>query len=269
MNGGSRASLAELRERFTAVAASVPDLGALSGQLYAVVHVLDTQHALRRGLSDPSTDADRKADVARGLFAAQLDATATDLVSDAARLRWPSSTDFVDGLEHLAVLVEAAAAERDGTLDDVEDELFRFGRIVQNRAELRTALTDRAAGPDAKQRLLADLLADKVAPSTLRLVTEVVTHPRGRSLERGLEFCGQVVAQRRQRLVALVRSARPLTDGQRDRLVAALAAAYGHEVHVNIEVDPEILGGLSVQVGDEVIDGTVAGRLEEVRRRLV
>ncbi|WP_308207596.1 F0F1 ATP synthase subunit delta [Actinomadura madurae] len=112
------------------------------------------------------------------------------------------------------------------------------------------------------------LLDGKVTPATLTLVTELVLRPRGRSLESGLAEYGRLVAQRRQRLVALVRTPSALSDGQRTRLAAVLAAAYGHEVHLNIEIDPTVIGGLSIELGDEIIDGTIAGRLDDVRRRL-
>ena len=267
MQGASRTSMVELRERFDRLPADT-DLDRLTGDLFAVVGVLDESHTLRRALADPATAAEAKGSLVHGLFDGKVGAEAADLVAAAAERRWSSSTELADGLEQLGLYAVAASAEKGARLDDVEDELFRFGRIVEGESRLRSALTDRAAAPDARRSLVGDLLDGKAAAETVRLVAQVVTHPRGRSLERGLDLCGQVVAQRRQRLVALVRSAVPLTEQQKNRLAAALTAQYGHEVHLNTEVDPKIVGGLSVQVRDDVIDGTVAGRLEDVRRRL-
>jgi F-type H+-transporting ATPase subunit delta len=118
-------------------------------------------------------------------------------------------------------------------------------------------------------RLLADLLQGKVTDAALRLVTENATHPRGRSLERGLELYGRIAAERRSRLIAVVRTSVALTEQQKTRLTAALSAQYDRDIHLNIEVDPTVLGGLSVQIGDEEIDGTIQRRLGDARRRLI
>lgn len=270
MMGASRASLAELRERFDARAADggADALRALAADLRSAVHLLDAEHGLRRALSDPAQPGEHKAGLIRELVGDRLGADAVDILTAAVALRWSAPGDLPDAIEQIAVLAEAGCAERDGALDAVEDELFRFGRIVVAQPELRTALTNPAAPESSKVALLSDLLGDKVTPVTLRLVTDVVLYLRGRSLERGLEAVAGYVAQRRRRLIARVRTAVPLDEERKQRLAAALTRLYGHEVHLNIELDPDVVGGVSVQVDDEVIDGTIAGRLDVVRRRL-
>jgi F-type H+-transporting ATPase subunit delta len=267
MRGLSRSSFAEVEERFNAVAASA-DLGRLAQDLGAVAALLDEEHALRRNLADPARPAEQKAEVVRSLLGGKISDAALETVIAAVSARWSRSSDLSDALERLSVIASAAEAESAGRLDDVEDELFRFGRIVEANPALRMALVDPAVPADAKRGLVADLLRDRVAPTTLRLVTQLVLHPRGRSLERGLEEYVQLVAEQRQQLVAVVRSAVPLTDEQRQRLTAWLRTTYGRDVHLNTEVDPRVLGGFSVRLGDELIDTTIAGRIEEVRRRL-
>ncbi|RAY16010.1 F0F1 ATP synthase subunit delta [Actinomadura craniellae] len=267
MGAVSRASLAEVKERLEALVPSA-DLAVLGGELFGVLNLIDREHGLRRALADPARAGDAKAALIEGLLDGKVSPAAVALVADVVRLRWSRPSELADAVETLAVTAEAARAEADGRIDDLEDELFRFSRVVEGEPELRSALTDPALPADRKQGLLEALLAGKATPSTLRLVTEVVLRPRGRSLESGLAEYGRVVTQRRQRLVALVRSAVDLTEAQRTRLAAVLAAAYGHEVHLNIELDPTVVGGLSIQLGDEVIDGTIAGRLDDVRRRL-
>jgi F-type H+-transporting ATPase subunit delta len=189
-------------------------------------------------------------------------------VEDIVRLRWARSADLTEAIETLAVISQVASAEATRRLDDLEDELFRFGRIVASQPDLRRALSDRAAPPDSKVQLLSDLLQGKVTAATLRLVSENATHPRGRSLERGLEVYGRIAAERRSRLIAVVRTSVELTEHQKTRLTAALSAQYDRDIHLNIEVDPTVLGGLSVQIGDEEIDGTIQRRLGDTRRRL-
>lgn len=184
------------------------------------------------------------------------------------RSRWSQSRDLVDSTEELANTADLTAAQRSGDLDDVEDELFRFGRIVASDTGLRSALTSRTATPAAKGELLRSLLGGKARPTTERIVTRLVTQPRGRSLEAGLESLSKLAADRRDRVVAVVTSAVPLSDRQKQRLGAALAKIYGLQMHLSLDVDPEVLGGIVVRVGDEVINGTIAERLDEATRRM-
>jgi F-type H+-transporting ATPase subunit delta len=265
----SRASLAEARERLeTLIGSSATDLATLGGDLFSVLHLIDREHGLRRAVSDPSRDGADKARLIQILLEGKVSPAALELVADVVRLRWSKPSELADGVEALAVTAEAARAEADGALDELEDELFRFSRVVEGEPQLRAALTSPGLPADRKASVLGALLDGKARASTITLITELVLRPRGRSLEGGLAEFGKLVAQRRQRLVALVRTPVELTEGQRTRLAAVLAAAYGHDVHLNIELDPTTIGGLSIQIGDEIIDGTIAGRLDDVRRRL-
>jgi F-type H+-transporting ATPase subunit delta len=269
MNGASREALAAARERLDALTDSTSvDAGSLADELAAVTALLDREVSLRRVLTDPAQAAEAKAELAGRIFGGQVSGTAADLVAGTVRSRWSQSRDLVDGLEELANLADLTAAEKAGALDDVEDELFRFGRIVSSSTELRAALTDRAAGTPAKIELLHRLLGGRADAVTERLVTRLVTAPRGRSLESGIESLSRLAAARRGRMVAVVTSAVPLSDAQKRRLGAALARLYGRQMHLNLDVDPEVLGGIRVQVGDEVINGSVADRLEDAGRRM-
>ncbi|MFI0422176.1 F0F1 ATP synthase subunit delta [Spongiactinospora sp. 9N601] len=267
MMGLSRASLASVEERFNVVAAGA-DLTALSEDLFAVAGLLDREHGLRRALSDPSRPAEQKAQTARVLLEGKIGEAALETTIAAVAAKWTRAGDVADALERVAVIAAAAAAEAARQIDDVEDELFRFGRIVASNAELRRFLGDAAVTAERKAEFLRSLLGGKVAPVTSLLVVQAVAHPRGRSLETGLADFGHLVAAQRQRLVAVVRSAVALSDGQKQRLAALLRDSYGRDVHLNVEVDPRVIGGFSVRVGDEVIDTTIAARIEEVRRRL-
>ncbi|GAB3963537.1 F0F1 ATP synthase subunit delta [Actinoallomurus acanthiterrae] len=267
MIGASRASFVEARERLEA-ALSAGDPAAFGDELFAVLHLLDREHVLRRALSDPAQPADRRAALAAGVLDGRVATAVRDFVAEVVRLRWARSTALADAVEELAVTAVAAGAEARGRIDDLEDELFRFGRIVEAQPELRGVLVDRRVPGERKGELVTTLLEGKTTAATVRLVSEAVTQPRGRSLERALESYGRIAAERRDRLVALVRTAVELDDRQRTRLTTALSAQYGRDVHLNIEVDPAVVGGISVQIGDEEIDGTVARRLEDVRRRI-
>ncbi|GAA3590398.1 F0F1 ATP synthase subunit delta [Streptomyces osmaniensis] len=269
MNGASREALAAARERLDALTDNTSvDAGRLADELAAVTALLDREVSLRRVLTDPAQAGEAKAELAQRLLGGQVGGETADLLAGMVRSRWSQSRDLVDALEELADTADLTAAQKAGTLDDVEDELFRFGRIVSSSTELRAALTDRAATTSAKSELLRSLLGGRAKATTERLVTRLVTAPRGRSLESGLESLSKLAAERRQRLVAVVTTAVPLSDAQRRRLGAALGKLYGHTMHLNIDVDPEVVGGIRVQVGDEVINGSLADRIEDAGRRL-
>ncbi|GAB2726346.1 F0F1 ATP synthase subunit delta [Streptomyces bullii] len=269
MNGASRTALAAARERLDALTDSTSvDAAQLADELAAVTALLDREVSLRRVLTDPAQAGEGKAELVQRLLGTQVGGAAADLVAGMVRSRWSQSRDLGDALEQLANLADLTAAQRAGTLDDVEDELFRFGRIISSSTELRAALTDRKATVSAKSELLRSLLGGRARATTERLVTRLVTAPRGRSLESGLESLSKLAAERRDRMVAVVTSAVPLSDVQKQRLGAALAKLYGRRMHLNLDVDPEVLGGIRVQVGDEVINGSIADRLEDAGRRM-
>ena len=231
--------------------------------------VLDREISLRRALTDPSRSGDDRAGLARAVLGEQVGSAAVDVVVWAVRSRWSAPRELVDAVELLAVEAVAAAAEKARRLDTVEDELFRISRIVAGAPELRIALADLAAPVENRAALIEGLLGDQVAEETRRLVRQAVVAPRGRTFDRAVEVYGQVAADLRSRLIATVTATVPLTEEQRGRLAAALRRIYGSELHLNVEVDPELVGGIRVEIGDEVIDGTMVARLDEARRRLV
>jgi F-type H+-transporting ATPase subunit delta len=269
VSSATRQSNAAARERLEALTdnASV-DLSALAGDLLAVTALLDRESGLRRLLTDPAQPGEQKAELVNRLLGGKIGADALDLVSGMVRTRWSASRELADATEQLAALAQIIKADRAGELDEVEDELFRFGRVVAGSIELRSALTDQAASAEAKTALVQRLLDGKAKAPTIALITSLVTQPRGRSLEGGLEEFSRLAASRRNRVVALVTTAVPLSDAQKERLSSNLAKLVGRQVHLNIDVDPSVLGGVRVQVGDEVIEGTIAGRLDTARQGL-
>jgi len=267
MRGASRASYAGLRDRLPAVAVGPATAEQIGGQLFAVVRLLDSEHGLRRALADATKPSGEKAAVVGRLLHGRVSEATEGLVADAASARWATSGDFADALEQLAIEAITLAAQYGGTLDDLEDDLFRFGRVVSAQPGLRSALIG-TAGSEAKASLLATLLTGKVSGPSLTLLTEVLTHPRGRSPQTVLDLAAGIAARRREQLIAVVRAATELSAAQRQRLLDTLTQTYGQGVHLNVVHDPSVIGGISVQIGDELIDGTAASRLAAVRRRL-
>lgn len=270
MRGASRASLSAAKERLAVGLAAVTAAQAndVGDQLFAVVDLLDREPGLRRSLSDPSRDRAARAGLAQALLAGKISDATLEHVTGLVAARWSEPGDLPDAGEQLAVLAVAEGADKDGQVDELEDELFRFARIVQANPRLRSALSNQFVPADARAGLVSDLVVSKVSDPALRLITQAAAHPRGRSLDAGLESYSDLVAELRQRLVAEVHVAVPLSREQRGRLAAALVAAYEHDVYLNVVVDPELIGGVTVRIGDELVNGSIASRLAELRRGL-
>jgi F-type H+-transporting ATPase subunit delta len=270
MRGTSRASLSAAKERLAAALAggSAAQANQVGDELFAVVSLLDREPGLRRSLSDPSRGADARSGLAEALLAGKISSVAVEQVTALVAARWSEPRDLADAVEELAVSAIAEAADRDSKLDEVEDELFRFGRIVQGSPGLRSALSNQFVPAQARADVVTELVAGKVSEPALTLITQATAHPRGRSLDAGLASYATLVAELRERLVAEVHVAVPLSEDQRGRLAASLASAYGHAVHLNVVLDPGMLGGVSVRIGDELINGAVTSRLAELRRDL-
>jgi F-type H+-transporting ATPase subunit delta len=266
--GATEASRARSRPATAAASGVAARAETVGDELFSVLHVLDREHGLRRALADPARPADEKGGIVVALLHGKISEPAEALVAATVRAHWASSSDMTDALEQLAMEAYAISAEEQGQLDDLEDELFRFSRVVATEPELRAALSEPSVPDQPKRELLDNLLAGKVTSVTLRLISEVSLYPRGRSLVAGLDTCTRIAAERRRRLIAVVRSATDLSAAQRRRLADALSGIYGHEVYINVVIDPTVVGGLTVQVGDELIDGSVSTRLGDLRRRL-
>lgn len=268
MRGTSRASLAAAEGRFEPVLRTAGAEGLLLGeQLFALVDALDSSGSLRRTLTDPSADGGAKAAlVARLLTAA--DPRVVEAAQGLVRARWSAEDDLADGVEQLAFSAVLASAEADGTIEQVQEELFRIGRALAGQREVRRRLYDDTLHAEARGRLVDRLLNGTGARVTQVLARRAAVAPRGRRYVATLGHIGDLVAARRSRTVATVTTAADLGTAQRERLADILARAYGREMQVQVLVDPHVLGGLRVQVGPEVIDATVLARLADARRRL-
>ncbi len=267
MQAGSTHSETTLLAKLEEILGGDADVASLGSELFAVVGMLDAQPMLRRVLSEPSVEARARTGMADSLLSGKVSETAVQVVTAAVSERWSRSRDLVDTLERCAVIAEATKAERSGDLDALEDALFRFGRILVANPELRDVLSNRATPLAVRRNVLDQLIEHKVSPATLDLLGQLLVG-RQRSLATGLEHYQKIIAARRRRVVATVWVAAPLHDDQLDRLAHALARQYSHEVHLNMVVDPTVLGGVRVAIGDDVIDSTVQNRIAQAQRRI-
>ncbi|MGI9644298.1 MAG: ATP synthase F1 subunit delta [Ilumatobacteraceae bacterium] len=174
------------------------------------------------------------------------------------------STARIDG--YARALFEIARAE--GTLDEVEDELFRFARSYESNDELRRTLSDDELPAEKRQAIVEDLLDGKSTQTTTQLISMVVGAGRGRDLPAIVDSLVERASDAKQLAVAEVRTAQPLSDDQRDRLKAALENATGKSLNLKTIVDPSVVGGVVATVGDTVIDDTVRTRIDQLKSRL-
>ncbi|MGB3437293.1 MAG: F0F1 ATP synthase subunit delta [Actinophytocola sp.] len=274
-HAASREALAIAEQKLLEVLSAKPAARAksvpaeqLGDEVLSVVRLLDGEVGLRRVLGDSSAERGRREDLLTQLLSGKVSAPTLQVLTAAVVERWSSPRELVDGMDELGRIALLVHAEREGHLDAVEDELFRFGRIVAADSELERALSDRTAPLEGKAALIRELIGEKADSVTVRLIEQLVTVPRGRTVVSGLAELAAEAAKRRERSVATVVAPVPLSDEQEERLAATLQRIYSRPIALHVEVDPTIQGGLVIKVGDEVIDGSAIGRIDELRRRL-
>jgi F-type H+-transporting ATPase subunit delta len=257
-------------DRLTSLAAgkSADELVAVSDEVLAVGRLLGREPRLRRALADPARDAEHRVGLLRSVLSGKVGDDALGLIEALVGGRWPHAGDLLDAVERLGVDALLAGAERADELAEVEDELFRFGHLVDGAPQLAATLGDPIAPVEQRATLIEDLLSGKARPVTVRLVRVALAGFGGRGFSSSLGRLVELAAARRERQVAYVTSAVPLTDEEEARLGARLSEMYGRGVSLKITVDPKIIGGLSVQVGSDLYDGTVLRRLTDIRGAL-
>jgi F-type H+-transporting ATPase subunit delta len=267
LRGASAEALRALGERVEGFSGTLEETGTLGTELFGLAEVLRSQAALRRAVTDVSTPAEARAALVRSLFEGKVGRPTLDLLADAAERRWLSGRDLGDALEYVGVvaLVRSAGKREAGRL---ADELFVISQLVEESPELRIALSDPARSTADKRAMLHSVLDGRVLPATGALVDQALAGSH-RSFHAAVTNYQKVAAATYGEGVARVSVARELSPAQVTRLQEALSRQYDRPVHLNIEVDPATIGGMRVEIGDDVIDGTVLARLDQARRKLV
>jgi F-type H+-transporting ATPase subunit delta len=192
------------------------------------------------------------------------------LLKAAVAGRWSADENLVDAAEHVARLALLVRAEREGQADEVEDQLFRFSRILDAQPQLATLLSDYTAPAAGRVKLLNDVLdsGSGVNPTTAQLLSQTMELLRGERAEDAALELAELAVARRGEVVAHVGAAAGLSDAQRTRLTEVLTRIYGHPVSVQLQINPELLGGLNIAVGDEIIDGALSSKLAAAETKL-
>ncbi|WP_313967705.1 F0F1 ATP synthase subunit delta [uncultured Rothia sp.] len=269
MAGVSTESLSKVEEVLEAHASLQPL--KLAGELFALVDVLDHNGTLRRAVTDSSRDAAARQGIVNSVFDGKISSQAMAVLTNAVAQRWSDDTDLADALERAAVLAVIASAQSRGgvdALDEVLNELLTFVRTVDSNAQAQEALSDHQASKEAKKKLAVALGGPATTAEGVLLLERVGSNPRGLHAARAADEFAEIIVKRQNRYIARVTSAINLSQAQLERLGRALNAVYGRELKLDVSVDPAVLGGLRVQVGDEVIDGTVETRMSDLSRSI-
>ena len=264
LRGASAEALRELTGSLGS-SGTLEDQAKLGRDLFGVVDVVRGDAALRRALTDNSVEGESRSGLATAVFGSAVGDRAATLVADAASRRWTSGADLPGALERLAVVATVRSAGAKGT--KVGDELFAVRQLIDSAPELRSALADPARTVSDRSGLLAGLLSGKVESATDTLVTRAVGRGRG-SVASTLDDYLEIAAEALEETVVTVHTARELGEADQQRLADALSRQYDTTVQLHVVVDPDLIGGLRVEIGDDVIDGTVASRLDDARRKI-
>lgn len=234
-----------------------------AAELFNAARVLSGSSQLSGALADSAAPAQARTAVVAAVFGS-TSAVTQKALSTAAAQRWSSAADLIDGVEELAIRAASMAAPD----ADIEGELFGFAQVVAANPDLELALGSRLGDEEAKGALVRKLFSDKASPAATLVFASLVSNARERRVRQLLARAGRIVSAQRDRVVATVRTAKALTEGQRNRLTELLTARYGVQVALNEVHDPAVIGGLRVQVADDVIDGSISSRLADLRQRL-
>lgn len=269
---GSRRAYTAVAARFTDVVAGHDDQGlsTLADELVAIVKLLNAEALVTRYLTNPGEDATPRLRLVDRLVSGKVGDDTLDLVKAAVSERWSDNDDLPDALEYLARQALLVRAERAGQVDEVEEQLFRFSRILDSQPRLNTLLSDHTTPADGRIGLLRTTLArgSNANPVAVALLCQTVELLHGQPAQQAVLELAEAAVARRGEVVAHVRAAAPLSDAQRTRLTQVLTRVYGHPVTVQLQIAPELLGGLEISVGDEVIDGTLSSRLAAAQAQL-
>ncbi|MBD9698475.1 F0F1 ATP synthase subunit delta [Flavimobilis sp. GY10621] len=270
MRGTSQRSLEAVRAGFAPVLRAAGEGAAeLGEQLFTVLDALDGSAALLRALANPARDAASKAGLVRGVLGGKADDRVVDVLVELVAQRWSADADLAQAVEDLAVGATLASAQARGTLETVENELFTLMRsLIGSPSDVRSMLSAPHVTESERIRLLETILDGRGDEATRRLARRAVGLRRGRRFVATLSWYMEIAAGMRDRLVGLATVSVPLTEAQTDRIGSLLAQAYGKPVQLNVVVDPSVVGGLRIQVGDDVVEATVLARMVDARRRM-
>ena len=237
-------------------------------ELFTIGAAVSSSTHLRSILSDPSGEEKAKAGALQAVFGKNLSSTAVGFAGKLSGMRWSKGSDLAAAFSKLAVTSVAAMVSKSAKLSDLEQEVFALRQVIDSDRELQQALSSRQASVDSKLALI-----DRITKATFSNEAQLLAHyavvdSTNSKVSQVLEGYSKQLAEYAKRLVATVTVAAPLSATQLKKLEELLAKNYGTQLNLNVEIDPSIVGGVKVTVSGEIIDGSVASRLNQAKLQL-
>ena len=270
MKAASREALASAETLLDQVLAGDPAVAASANtglELFDVVKVLDGNRDLRVSLNDAAASEEARKSLVNTLFGDKVTPATLRVLEAVVSNQWSSGRDIVNGLVALGRRALMRGAEAQGQLGQVEDELFRLSRVLDREGELTQLLTDRTAPSERKRGLLANVLYGKVSMFTEALALQSIDRPERNPID-DIANLAKSAAALQGRTIAFVTTAGEMNEGQQAVLAEKLGTIYGRAMSIHSEVDTSLLGGMTIRVDDEVIDGSTAGKIARLRTAL-
>ena len=268
MHAASRDALKNVTESLTGILGEGGQLVARASQagseLFDVANFLDRNRDVRVALGDQAAPVEQRLQLVRQLFGGKISDAAMAILEKVAGSNWSTTGELRQGIVTVARRALLQSAQSQDQLATVEDELFRLSRLLESEPKLTRLLADANTDADRRRGLLAQVLYGKVTAVTEALALQVIDRPEKNPIEDMASLAGEA-AQAAHKAIATVTTAQELSDQQRESLAGKLQAIYGTDVSIHTEVDPSLLGGMIIRVGDEVIDGSTAGKLQKLR----
>lgn len=269
MRAISQASFDAVADRWETLSASTDgDLKAMAHDMLRVTDTLDANSQLRRIVTDPAADPEAKAQLIDNVFRGKIHDDVVDLAMGMARAHWSDEDDFAASIGRIAAFAVMDDAERKGKLVQLADEMFAVEQFLTKERRLRDAFSDKLKTPEQRMKLVTDVFEGHLSEHTLLMLKRMVWAPRHAGVISALRTHTQIAAERRDRQVAVITAAMPLTEEQMEKVERILASRYGMNVQIHVRIDPEIVGGMRIVIGDDIVDGTLSSRLAAIQRDL-
>lgn len=260
MGSASREALAQVQHTLTALGKKVNS--TVGAELLEASGVISSSSALQGAIADAVVPAQAKQNLVAEVFASASEPSRVILDAVASH-RWSDSDDVVSAIETLGIRAEAMVSG-----SGLDDELLAISAVIGSDPELELTLGSKLGGAEAKAGLVETIFAKQASGAAVRIVGHLVKNARGRRVGAMLRDAARVVADQYGFDLAAVTVAHELPKATATRLEKTLAESYGRPVKLNISRDPSIIGGMRIQIGNDVIDGSVAARLNELRTQL-
>ena len=245
------------------------DAWRIGNELFTITKVLDDSIQLERALTDPSRPVADKVAVLKELLGDNAHPMTMEIMTDLVSRRWSRARDIANAVEDFGVDAMMYYADATDATLQVSIELSELHSALLNLPVVRAKLYDYQATSEARVKLFREVFSGKTLNKvTMRLAEPATCNLRRRRYLETIQWLINKFSRHMGESMVTVTTATPLKKEQIKRLVEVYSAKVGRQVHINSVVDPTVLGGMRIQVGDEVTDNTVVAQLQNLHRKV-